>query len=298
MRAFVPGSDFDSRLSGNTLTITVKVLLVPTEAGVPRDVRRDGKMVNTVAWPSAHWDAWPGQFKTAVQDAWHNQFELRCASEHLADGVTHRIACHLELLVSGLDEDYEGPPHCRAEVDYFSDTAFAVSSAYLEGNRLGPGETDMFLDYGDVLPAVKSGGNVQHGVIHEFGHYLGLHHRCTGISKGYCRGVTGVDTADIMASGDTHRPWHAEPWLRRLAGHDFHPTENWWAVVVGDTERSGEVQPSDSLTSLGRQNAMKSTAGMNQADIDALLVPVDAGREPAQGLLDSVNTGLGLPLTR
>ncbi|MFK7988055.1 MAG: hypothetical protein AB8I08_18695 [Sandaracinaceae bacterium] len=298
MRAFVRGNDFDSRLSGNVLTIIVNVLINKTDAGELRDVRRNDNEIPTVEWPAEHWAAWPGQFKQIVHDAWHNRFELQCTPEDHEGLQLERLECHLELNVSGIDDAYESPPHCVARVDYFSDTQFAVSSARVRQYTRDERNIDMWLDYGDIIRVEKRTGVFQYGVVHEFGHYLGLRHRCFGVEgRAYCGGVAGVDGSDIMAAGDTPRPWHAEPWLRRLARHNHLQTENWWAVVVGDPERSGEVQPSDTMSNLERQNAMKSTAGMDQADIDAMLARAAAGNEsPATALSDSVHVGLGLPL--
>ncbi len=291
---------FDSILRGDTLTLVVHAILVPTFAGEVRRYRSQPSKT-TLAWPPNLWDGWAAKWKELMLDAWHDKFQLQAAGALLRSPHPRQLNCHLELHVEGVDDTFQAPGHLKSRVDYFGKGArhFAVSSAALGGNS-NRNAFDMTMDYRDIVGDNK-GVAVQLSAVHEFGHHLGLGHRCHGTDDPYCTGGSITDRRDTMASGNDAKPWHAEPWLRRLHNHRYYQDENWWAVVKGESERSGAVRPGRENTSgnIARQDAMKQTAGLDAADIDSLIAPTSGATPRAArrgGFWASIRTALGLPV--
>lgn len=304
MRPLVEGKHlpFDSRLEGDTLTIIVHAILLPSFGG---EVRRYPPQSNqpartTLPWPPNLWSGWTEDWREMIVDAWHDRFELHAASALRRESDPRRLRCHFELHVEGVDDTFEAPGHLRARVDFHGTSRrdFATSSAQLNGNRSSNG-LDMTLDYRDIIGDNKGVGD-QYSAIHEFGHHLGLGHLCHGTADEYCTGGTTQQRRDAMASGNEARPWHAEPWLRRLHAHRYYQDLNWFATVKGGRERSGAVRPgTDSRgANLARQEGMKSTAGLDASDVDSLLAPTSGTPTPTRtrraGFWASLRAALGM----
>ena len=293
---------FDSKLEGNTLTLIVHAMLVPTFAGevrtYPPQSNRPAK--TTLAWPPDRWAGWAQKWKDMMLEAWHDKFELHAASALRRESDPRRLECHLQLHVESVDDSFQAPGHLRSRVDFFGTRRrdFEVSSAALGGNRVARA-FDMTMDYRDIIGDNKGVGD-QLSAIHEFGHHLGLGHRCHGTADAYCTKGAIPDRRDVMASGNDAKPWHAEPWLRRLHIHRYYQDVNWWAIVKGESERSGAVRPGAETRAgnLARQDTMKQTAGLDASDVDALIAPVP-GATPATtrrlGFWASIRAALGLP---
>ena len=71
---------------------------------------------------------------------------------------------------------------------------------------------------------------------HEFGHYLGLNHRCfspatANAAADYCAGRRHELMDNMMSIGNTLTPAHGEPWASRLRRHHYHCDRTW----VGST---------------------------------------------------------------
>lgn len=298
---------FDSILRGDTLTLVLHVMLVPTAPGVVRTYppQSNREPRTTKPWPPNRWAGWPERWKAMMLEAWHDKFELHAATALRRQSDPRRLRCHFELHVEGVDDTFQAPGHLRSRVDFHGTRRrdFEVSSARLNGNR-NRNEFDMTLDYRDIVGDDKGVGP-QYSAIHELGHHLGLGHRCHGTSDEYCTSGPRADRRDVMASGNEAKPWHAEPWLRRLHAHRYHQDVNWYAVVKGDSQRSGLVRPGADAqrSNLVRQEAMKQTAALDPSDVDSLIAPPPAGaRTPRatrrRGFWASVAAALGMPQRR
>ena len=91
----------------------------------------------------------------------------------------------------------------------------------------------------------------QRTALHEFGHYLGLEHRCASEGAAnsdaqYCEGGhrSAAVMSDLMALGNAIRPRHALPWIRRLAAHRYSPG-NSSVTWEGSTRRPSALNPAD-----------------------------------------------------
>lgn len=74
----------------------------------------------------------------------------------------------------------------------------------------------------------------QNVAAHEFGHYLGLNHRCerpgaadNNVEDAYCANRSRGRQRDIMAIGNTIERWHAQPWFSRLPRHHHYCELRW-----------------------------------------------------------------------
>ena len=285
MTELIERRDFDSRLSGDTLTIIVRASLVET---VPPDIRRPAwarprnqPLAAPQPWPPNEFKVWCRRWRERVITHWHKRFVLTPAGAHTTAALAGRaldegaLQCHLELLVRGIDESFREPAHLRIRVDYFPPGSIGNRSfnAMSEGDRAE--EINAYLDNDDIdAEALPSDGSMQTQVVHEFGHHLGLHHRCSDGT--YCRGQPRSRRGDTMAGGDDMHPWHAEPWLRRLRDHGHRAGELWFATVRSSGESNEGVRP-DRGTDQQRQAAMRGEAGLSDEDVFAIVAGVVAG---------------------
>ena len=211
------------------------------------------------AWPPNQFDSWRRRWRSTVFNYWDNRFALVPGSSFVGEltGIQTRIEplrCRLELHVRGIDSSYRDPPHLRARVEYLPGRLWNQSCNQV-GGHANPATVDSYLDDDDL------DGRPQTVAVHEFGHQLGLWHRCwihPGLNQ-YCEGERRRKQRDAMAMGDGRHPWHAWPWWRRLVAHDYHPNEIWcprelasgeqsegWIPSTGDLSRlDGVASPGD-----------------------------------------------------
>lgn len=258
--------DYDSRFLQSTMTIIVRVHLDPTPAGSA--IRPQWAMYGPIQpaqpWPGDSFANWRRTWRRTIMTAWDNKFVL-VPHARLVPGQGNPppvIRCRLELRVNGVDSNYNDPPHLRISV------ANGVNNRSV--NRVGGNdnqvEYDSYLKESDVrsVPVGRMGVR-QTQAIHEFGHHLGLIHRC-GIllNNQYCDRHISERLGDIMAEGDDLQSWHGDPWLRRIPNHVMSGLDI-WHVRLGD-EISVGVQPAASREE--RQQAMRGEAGLTPEELD------------------------------
>lgn len=72
----------------------------------------------------------------------------------------------------------------------------------------------------------------QNTAAHEFGHYLGLRHRCfspitSNAAADYCTGLTRALQENMMAVGNVLTTAHGDPFVLRLRRHHYHNERAW-----------------------------------------------------------------------
>ncbi|MEE9491903.1 MAG: hypothetical protein V3W04_00795 [Gammaproteobacteria bacterium] len=100
---------------------------------------------------------------------------------------------------------------------------------------------DSHLDDLDVLE--RNGRGTQIPIVHEMGHYLGLHHVAGEGDESAAYGE-GYQGGDIMGSGVRLESWHAFPWKKRLKMHIGHTTGvmQWNVTTVRPAPRPAPLQ--------------------------------------------------------
>lgn len=265
----VPATDFDSDLQGSVLTLIVRVHMDPAPAGVatrPRwAIPGGGPLQPTQAWPPGAFESWRQTWRDIIERTWDDRFVL-VPHGALVPGQSNpppTIRCRLELRVNRIDASYLDPPHLRIRVDYGTNNR----SANMVGGSSNQGEYDSYLKESDVRPrTIEAMRESQTQVIHEFGHQLGLMHRCHLLDGNhYCVRQPPVRSADAMAAGDDLQPWHGDPWLRTLSLHGRAPNEV-WHVRMGNQISEG-TSPGDSAAD--RQATMRGERGLTAQELAA-----------------------------
>lgn len=117
------------------------------------------KDTNTILWSSHDKNVFVHQFKSAINKKWGNKRVVK----RLTKGKKVYIDFRFESLIDGWSIN----EHWEVHVKKIKKGSFSTSS-------VNPLIGKVYLDSEDFTAITKSGGEKQRGVVHEFGHMLGL----------------------------------------------------------------------------------------------------------------------------
>jgi hypothetical protein len=236
--------------ANNTLMLHVKCSVNAVSTYVDRPPGVPGTVTYTCRpLDSGTLDNFKRAFAAAIQEHWHNKLWI-CPA--LPDPNTPPLRCgvevsfvnnfqHANCAITLLYEPVPAPGQRNINFRSFcarggrSNVQFEdMVAAY---NLLNSGRADDF-NWLSSRETEDQGFQdfTQNLAGHEFGHYLGLNHRCfspatSNADADYCIGRTRELMDNMMSVGNTLSASHGEPWAARLRRHHYHCDYTW----VGST---------------------------------------------------------------
>lgn len=240
--------------SANTITLHVKcsVQAVSTYVDHPPG-ENDTVTYSCRPLESTTVDNFRRAFAAAIRAHWHNRLwitpalpdpsvsALQCGVEVSFVTATQQPNCRILLLYEPTPAPGQRNVEFRSFCQRGGHTNAAAPDMVIAYNLLNVGLAHDF-DWLSVRETEDQGHQdfTQNLAAHEFGHYLGLNHRCfspatANAAADYCIGRTYELMDNMMSVGNTLTSAHAEPWASRLRRHHYHCGRTW----VGST---GPVQ--------------------------------------------------------
>lgn len=236
--------------SANTLMLHVKCELVASSTYAREPPGEQGSVIYGCSpLESTTLDNFRQAFAASVREHWHDKLwispvlpdpsipPLRCGVEVSFVSDYRQAHCSITLL-------YEPSPAPNQRNIAFRSFCHRGGVANVEREDMviayklfGVGRADDF-DWTQRWNTEDEGPQpfTQNLAAHEFGHYLGLSHRCHSPATAnalpdYCIGRTQEMVDNIMAAGNTLSAAHGEPWASRLRRHHYYCDRTW----VGST---------------------------------------------------------------
>lgn len=233
----------------NTLTLHVRcsVQAVSTYVDHPPGVR--GSVTYTCRpLDSTTVDNFKRAFPAAIREHWHNRLWI---APVLPDPNIAPLQCGVEVTFVNSGQN----PHCRITLLYEPEPApgernIPFRSFCYNGGHSNVQHEDMVIAYKLINAGraddfdwtnsreAEDGGELvfapftQNLAAHEFGHYLGLNHRCSSPlhangAADYCHRRQHELVDNMMASGNRLSAGHGQPWASRLRRHHYHCDRGW-----------------------------------------------------------------------
>jgi len=173
--------------------------------------------VPVVNWPADAWNNFRRRFKPRLEEAFANTLWLvpSCFWGYdFFNGSTFRPNVKCNLRIDMVDSASQA--QMRVVCPYPAPGSWIRPSMATSGGTISASH---------LTDESTQCGPVQSRAPHELGHYLGLRHvganapGCVTGGEMICYCPTPSDAGDLLGAGNSVRPWHAEPWLRRIVHH-------------------------------------------------------------------------------
>jgi hypothetical protein len=167
---------------------------------------------NGLTWSGAEKQTFADKAVAQIKEVWNDKFRITTTSkvprEPFRDvGVMFNLSTYIDGWHA--DDDFE------LSVKKIASGGWASSCVQ---HSLG----DASLDSEDVVPANKGGGKMQRGIVHEFGHMLGLNDEYDTdpnfVTKHFANRNWLGDNDSVMHSAEMVRPRHYVPFASWLTG--------------------------------------------------------------------------------
>ena len=241
--------------TNNTLTLRINCFVETVSTFVDRPPGVAGTVTYncepTVAGPTGTIANFQRSFRQSIENHWHNKLwiwtalpdpniqPLQCGVEVTFVSSQSQSHCHITLLLdprpAAGQQDVGFRPFChRAGVSNVAISDMVIWYPALNGGAASDLESQFRATTSDQGEQPFE----QNFAAHEFGHYLGLRHRCfspgtANADADYCIGLRRELMENVMSVGNTLNGSSALPWATRLRRHHYHCDRTW----VGHTSR-------------------------------------------------------------